>query len=177
VADRRSRPRSRCNRFGCTIAAICALGGWVACDRGADLASPIPFEERFVDRGDGSLFDRQLDLVWATRDNEESLNWYDAQSWIESYEAGGHSDWRLPTLDEIESLYDASLPGYTPGCTRTQLRVRIPAAFRLSCGLFWTSEDADRQAWNFNFFYGKRLLVAKRDIYGEGSYVLPVRSD
>jgi hypothetical protein len=48
------------------------------------------------------------DLMWAARSNGEDVPWEPANEYCEALEAGGYGDWRLPTLAELESVYDPS---------------------------------------------------------------------
>ncbi len=45
-------------------------------------------------------------LMWAPASNGEDVVWEAANSYCRALELDGHSDWRLPTLAEIESLHD-----------------------------------------------------------------------
>ena len=46
------------------------------------------------------------DRMWALATNGENLAWDDANEYCETLELAGFSDWRLPTLAELETLYD-----------------------------------------------------------------------
>jgi hypothetical protein len=52
---------------------------------------------------------------WALETSGEAAPWTEAEEHCETLEAGGHDDWRLPTLFELESLFDASTGGELPG--------------------------------------------------------------
>lgn len=43
--------------------------------------------------------------MWAANDNGSNITWIDAVRYCENYRVGGYSDWRLPTLEELEGLY------------------------------------------------------------------------
>ncbi len=68
----------------------------------------------FETKGD-VVIDRQTGLVWQRADSSHELkkgvNWYEAQEYVDkknSQKFGGHNDWRLPTLEELNNLWDAS---------------------------------------------------------------------
>ena len=70
-------------------------------------------EKRFVDNGDGTVLDRKLGLMWKQTDGfqDESQwhNWFQAEAYIRKIndrKFAGHRDWRFPTLDEAESLFN-----------------------------------------------------------------------
>jgi hypothetical protein len=45
-------------------------------------------------------------LMWAVRGNGEDVLWQAASDYCETLELAGYTDWRLPTLGEIESVYE-----------------------------------------------------------------------
>ena len=62
---------------------------------------------RFIDNGDGTVTDRETDLVWQKGQAEERIIWPEAQRYIQQLNEesfAGHSDWRLPTNEELSSL-------------------------------------------------------------------------
>lgn len=46
------------------------------------------------------------ELEWALDANGENIKWPEAVAYCADLELGGHSDWRLPTLEELENLHD-----------------------------------------------------------------------
>lgn len=46
------------------------------------------------------------DLEWALATNGENIKWPEAVEYCSELTLAGHSDWRLPTMDELESLHD-----------------------------------------------------------------------
>lgn len=62
---------------------------------------------RFIAYDNGTVWDTQTKLMWAAKDNGKDINWDDAKSYCENYRGGGYNNWRMPTLDELEELYDA----------------------------------------------------------------------
>lgn len=45
-------------------------------------------------------------LTWTVRSNGEPLAWDEAEAYCETLELDGRTEWRLPTLTEVETLYD-----------------------------------------------------------------------
>jgi hypothetical protein len=45
-------------------------------------------------------------LMWAARDNGKNVTWPEANTYCGSLTLGGFSNWRLPTVDELASIYD-----------------------------------------------------------------------
>ena len=70
-------------------------------------------KKRFVDNGNGTVTDLDSKLVWkqtdSFQDTSKWMNWYKALDYIKDLghqKFAGHDDWRMPTLEEAESLYD-----------------------------------------------------------------------
>jgi hypothetical protein len=63
-------------------------------------ASAADAQERFIDNGDGTVTDTQLDLMWAQTDNQADIFWDQAPTWIKSEFTNQigtrYNDWRLP---------------------------------------------------------------------------------
>ena len=64
-----------------------------------------------------TVLDKKTGLMWQSDDSyhelKKGLNWYDAQEYLERKNMekyAGHSDWRLPKLEELNALWNASLP-------------------------------------------------------------------
>lgn len=138
----------------------------------------VPAGDRFTDNGDGTVTDHALGLMWAKTDNQGDINWHQADKWVHytfpySLKAS-YDNWRLPTLNELKSLYveDAAYKGYETDCGQ---RVKISKIFELSCGWLWSSEKRSISARLYNFnrgvFYTDRLVhkrgyraIAVRDL-------------
>ncbi|QTA80519.1 DUF1566 [Desulfonema limicola] len=132
---------------------------------------------RFTDNGDGTVTDHKLGLMWAKTDNQGNIDWHQAEKWVKytfPYSlADSYDDWRLPTLEELSSLYvtDNNYEGYETDCGQ---KVKIVPEIVLSCGWVWTSEKKSITArlYNFNrgFHYTDRMVKTR------GYRVLPVRT-
>ena len=65
----------------------------------------------------GTVLDTKTNLMWAARDNGSDIRWPDAKKYCEGYRAGGYTDWRMPTQEELWSLIDRT-KSRPPECTR-----------------------------------------------------------
>lgn len=70
----------------------------------AQLQKEAEARERSVPAG--AWRDDRTDLLWTSRDNGRNISWDKANSYCEDMVLGEFSDWRLPTLRELEYLYD-----------------------------------------------------------------------
>ena len=73
-------------------------------------------QERFVDNGDETVSDRKTGLMWKKTDTmidlKKWVNYQDSVDYVRELKEkrfAGYDDWRLPTKDEMHSLYDETL--------------------------------------------------------------------
>ena len=65
------------------------------------------FDNDFVDNGDGTVTDRRTGLMWQKEGSRKSLTLRRAKTYVEELNKdkfAGHSDWRLPSIEELASL-------------------------------------------------------------------------
>ena len=69
-------------------------------------------KERFIDNQDGTMTDSTTELVWMQEDAwQKEAKWFtwdeaaDLVHDLNNIKLGGFQDWRLPTEEEIQSLY------------------------------------------------------------------------
>lgn len=83
--------------------------------QGADTSGlqPINAKNRFIDNGDGTVTDRNTKLMWTKNgwrlDFVSAETWADAVKKTKNFKVGGFGNWRLPTIDEWNSLIDTRL--------------------------------------------------------------------
>ncbi len=66
-----------------------------------------PSGGRFAANGDGTVTDTCTGLVWEQRLGRSSaMTWKEALRYCADLELGGHDDWRLPNVRELQSLAD-----------------------------------------------------------------------
>jgi hypothetical protein len=118
----------------------------------------------FVDNGDGTVTDTRTSLMWQ-KTTESAMNYETAIAYCKNLTLAGHTDWRLPTKNELMSLVNKnfSKPAIDTGV--------FPDT--ISFG-YWTSttsaEDPDDIIF-INFVSGKPGNADKSDTY----YVRAVR--
>ena len=89
--------------------------------------------------------DNKTALMWIRRDNGKSLNWYEAKLCAEELVFGGYKDWRLPSVVELQDLWDSS-----------NRKIRSP--FELTSQWVWSSTSNEAEcAWCFYFPIGLRF--------------------
>ncbi len=60
----------------------------------------------FTDNGDGTVSDNATGLMWQQSDDGNTRDWENALSYSENLTLGEHSDWRLPSAKELQSIVD-----------------------------------------------------------------------
>ncbi len=133
-------------------------------------------QRRFISNGDGTVTDTTTGLMWAAKDNGSDINWSDAKGYCENYRGGGYTDWRMPTLDELETLYDDSFKGYKPkDCRPPCMDIKVPNHIQLYSGFVYSSDSIEpKYAYYFIFTSGKRDWRYKS--YNVTVRALPVRN-
>ena len=104
-------------------------------------SSTVP---RFVSQGE-VVVDRQSGLVWQDGDSyhelKKGLNWYDAVEYMDGKNAqqfAGYSDWRFPTLEELNNLWDPS----RPVSSKDGEQIGLPREFKSQGSYYlWTSNE------------------------------------
>jgi hypothetical protein len=69
------------------------------------------FLTSFVDNGNGTVTEKATGLMWQKAGSSSEMKFYTADKYIEELNSnrfGGHSDWRLPTMEELCSLLEAT---------------------------------------------------------------------
>ncbi|HLA26284.1 MAG TPA: caspase family protein [Syntrophales bacterium] len=129
---------------------------------------------RFIAYNNGTVLDTKTNLMWAARDNGNSISWANAKSYCENYQGGGYTDWRMPTQDELVGLYDAG-KSRKPACGIFIHRIHVATELiDITCFAPWASETRGSEAALFYFDFGWRDW--SRPFLDLGTRALPVRS-
>jgi hypothetical protein len=140
-----------------------------------DLETGVAWPDpRFTDHGDGTVTDNLTGLEWvkaphALSGNSEKRGWITAIDFCDSLIYAGHSDWRLPSVKELESLvncenYNLALPAGHPF-------VGVQGDHYWS-GTSCAYGGTGSYAWNVDMFNGYVLQDYKTS---SPSYAWPVR--
>lgn len=128
---------------------------------------PPEKQSRFFDNGDGTITDKDANLIWQKQDNGKRMKWEEAKKYCNSNEAKLPGDgWRLPTVKELISLidYERHSPAIDPLFLNTQ------------SSYYWSSSPyavGSGGAWDVNFGNGYVYWVDR----SLGSCVRPVRQN
>ncbi len=61
---------------------------------------------KLTDNHDGTISDEATGLMWQKEDSQTGFDWKSALQYARVLSLANHSDWRLPTVKELESLVD-----------------------------------------------------------------------
>lgn len=131
----------------------------------------IEAQMRFADNGDGTITDTRTNLMWAAKDNGSRITISEALSYYQNYTAGGYNDWRMPTGEELQTLYDKRLAKHIT------LLITLNAGF-VWCSTLHNSEKFPGVEVADGFNFGSSVdsgKIGNYVIYGKGS-ALPVRN-
>jgi len=99
-------------------------------------------------------------LEW--QDNSEAkttkLNWSDAKAHCQNLSLGGYEDWRLPTIQELQSIVDI-------GKKEPTIKRRFN---NVTSSVYWSSSEGvsdAKYAWVVGFGYGNTNGYAKSNEY------------
>jgi len=116
--------------------------------------------ERFQINGNETVLDRQTDLMWAVRDNRESVTWAGADKYCNTYRAGGFDDWRMPKQSELAALINANI--------QTEGKI-----IGISSNLIWAAETDESKGTACDFKHKGCFWMEK--VISISLHALPVR--
>ncbi len=132
----------------------------------------------FVDNRDGTITDRATGLTWMKNDSGKAMNWQEALKYANGLKLGGHNDWRLPNVKELQSIVDYSR---APDASNPSQRgAAIDSIFNITKteSWFWTGTTHIENGGAYYVCFGRGMSAWKRDgkqinAHGAGA----VRSD
>lgn len=102
--------------------------------------------ERFVDNGDETITDHESGLMWKKTDTmidlKKWVNYQDAVDYareLKESKFAGYDDWRLPTRDEMSTMYDETFSQ----TDKFGKIVHISDKFTSGCGFSMIAKQVD----------------------------------
>ena len=154
-------------------------------DQSIKETSEMGMENRFTDNGDGTVTDNLTGLIWLKNANAFGLRtWEQALADANALASGSAgltdgskaSDWRLPNVNELESLIDCAYYGPALSSASGKSKWTSGDAFigvqSLSYWSGTTCSDDSSYAWDVDMGGGFVSIGDKTSTY----YVWPVRS-
>lgn len=121
----------------------------VRCVRGGPLQASV-----FVDNLDGTVTDQTTNVRWEKTSSPAAMTWKDALRYCENQTTGGHTGWRMPNIQELNTLVDFSRPFPEPA---------IDPVFQISTNPFESSWSNSTflgyfgYAWYITFDHGRAM--------------------
>jgi len=139
-------------------------------------------EERFVDNEDGTVTDTETGLMWAKSSSPGDVTWHNAEIYCNFPAMDSlylkYDDWRMPTVEELRTLYNKSFEAWETDCGRN---IRIDPVFEISCDWIWSADlpaspQPDvRSVMAYVFDLGRGYHYADRMVHKKHMRALPVR--
>jgi hypothetical protein len=135
-------------------------------------ASEKDKDDRFIAYDNGTVLDKETGLMWAAKDNGFDIEWRHAKRYCEKYRGGGYTDWRMPTAEDLDGLFDP-LTSYKIG--PKGYPVYLTNLIQLTGCCPWGSDVRDDKHAAYNFHGGVRPIWDTHGYYWNRR-ALPVRS-
>jgi hypothetical protein len=105
---------------------------------------------RYSLEGEDYIRDSETGLVWTRSDNGYDVNWHQAG------QVCAQKGMQLPSANELQALYDASLSGVSCG----SVSCKVPGGFRLTSDWFWSATpNGAGEAWAVTLANGNRASL------------------
>jgi hypothetical protein len=131
----------------------------------------IARDGRFIEYENETVLDTKTKLVWADRDSLWGLTEDQAKTYCEKYQSGGHTDWRMPTVDELEMIFDRK--------KRNAYGYHVTELITISSAVVWAKEGWWGGISAFDFSSGSLAdpVFPGEAYYGQSLHhrALPVR--
>jgi len=113
------------------------------------------FSARFVDLGNGTLYDTEIKLIWSKKIGVLRSSWNSAENYIKQLNNKaylGFRDWRMPTMTEMRTLVSYSKKAGYGNREAMVIDFLNTNGFENAKGTYyWTSQLQGRFAWYINF--------------------------
>ena len=152
----------------CPPAATGQTSLWAVGDDGDLETGEVWPSPRFTNNGDGTVTDNLTGLIWQQTNSSITMNWTNAIEYANTNTLAGQTDWRLPNIIELNSIYNA---GYMNNSTwMSSWFTGVQSGFYISST---TYTALNTQAYGLYMVSGDTSQVAKTG----GNYVLIVRGE
>lgn len=109
-----------------------------------------------IDNSDGTITDTKTGLMWTQDDSHvmlgKCLSWYQSKRYVDNLETGGFTDWRMPTIAELETIYieEGSVIAYD---NDSAFPLHLDPVFSpYGAYWYWSSDDAGSCCKRYMYF-------------------------
>ncbi len=104
---------------------------------------------------DQTFVDGRTGLMWTKYDSQENSSHNFAEGDCGYWRTGGHTDWRLPTIEELEQMYDPD----NVSSIWADWEIHTVDGIELSTPFVWSATMEDEgNAWTLDFRTKERRL-------------------
>jgi hypothetical protein len=145
------------------FASIALVALWLTVVQAQQPASPSTSDMASV------WTDPATGLMWTKNDNGSGVNWNQANAYCTNLRLDAYSDWRLPTIDELEGIYDTSvnIPVVWPNGASAVFHVK--GNLGLS-GNTWSSSQGNAAGEFWDFSFRNRMRLSYHPYYGSNGH-------
>lgn len=126
-------------------------------------------DKRFIDNGDNTITDTKTGFMWMKEDSYQYkghwLTWFDADDYVKKLNEerfADYLDWRLPTVKELQTLYEAEK--FNSKQVGSEMNLHMDPIFaKKGSGTLWTIEtNGNYNAFGVVFNTGQKFNSSKR---------------
>ncbi len=124
----------------------------------------------------GVVVDTRLKIMWVSFDNGKDISFEEAKEIITDYQFEGYQNWRIPTIQELETLLVHNNPDKKPSSKKRSGKYPIHRFFYLSGCCPWALLDNGTRPASFPFIRaiaGESMWHHKSSSLG--NRIIPVR--
>ena len=145
---------------------------------GQNSASSVIVKEdvTFALMSNGVVIDKKRKLMWAQSDNGSKITIDQAKAYVKKLDLAGFTDWRIPDIQELESLMVHDSPNDTPPTEGCGGNYEIHPFFELTCCCPWALQDGGTRPAAYPFI--KKVATGSMWHHKSnkiGNRILPVR--
>lgn len=102
--------------------------------------------------------DPATELMWTSNDNGSEVDQPQAAAYCSTLQYAGYNGWRLPTLEELQGIYDPDTSVKVKVVSGITYEVHVKGDLDLTTGWIWSDRQGDfpgrpyQTAWLFQFF-------------------------
>jgi len=98
--------------------------------------------------------DPETGLVWTKKDSGIDVTWQAAMAYCQNLRLNGQSDWRLPTIEELQGIYDSTIQAPDPNNGGRTVPWQAKGNLLLSAWGEWSSSQANSPGQALVFGFG-----------------------
>jgi hypothetical protein len=127
---------------------------------------------------DYAVLDRETGLVWEQSPSTNTIDWFNARVHCIQRTVGNRKGWRLPTVEELASLVDPSVPVPSPlGSTLPPGHpFNLPNPSNVQSSTYWSATTfANQSTFAWAVFFGSGDVTTGEKSFGTFHFVWCVR--